>query len=64
MNIDMTNSPPDLTASPREKELQEALNRAAYALFQVKRMPFGQIKEFVIKEHEAACRVLDEVQGG
>jgi hypothetical protein len=48
----------------REQDLLKALNRAAFALFQIKRMNPDAIREFAANEHAAACSVIDneEVQ--
>jgi len=46
-------------AQPPEPQYKDALNRAAYALFQIKRMAPEAIVEFAKAEHEAACKVLD-----
>jgi len=40
-------------------DLRQALNRAAYALFQIKRMVPEEIPKFAADEHSAACAVLD-----
>lgn len=40
-------------------DLRAALKRAAYALFQIKRMVPEAIVEFARQEHKAACDVLD-----
>ena len=42
--------------------LREALDRAAYALFQIKRMVPEEIPKFAADEHSAACAVLDGEQ--
>ena len=41
--------------------LREALDRAAYALFQAKRLAPEAVREHCAKAHEAACKVLDEI---
>ena len=42
--------------------LRQALDRAAYALFQIKRMVPEEIPKFAADEHSAACAVLDGEQ--
>lgn len=44
----------------REEQLRIALDKAAYALFAIKRMAPYAIREFAAKEHEEACKVLDD----
>jgi len=44
----------------RESKLREALNRTAYALFQIKRMQPDAIRAFASAEHSAACLVIDD----
>ena len=43
-------------------DLRLALNRASYALFQIKRMVPEEIPKFAADEHSAACAVLDGEQ--
>jgi hypothetical protein len=40
-------------------DFRQALDRAAYALFQIKRMVPEEIPKFAANEHSAACAVLD-----
>lgn len=45
--------------------LREALDKAAYALFQVKRMGVSdEVHAFVVEAHSEACRVLNKEGGG
>jgi len=46
--------------SERAERLAAALDRAAYALFQIKRMTPDYTREFSTTEHEAACAVLND----
>ena len=44
----------------REEQLRIALDKAAYALFTIKRMAPEAIREFAAKEHAEACKVLND----
>lgn len=46
--------------TPREKELWDALNRAAYALFQIKRMTADGVPAFASSAHIEACETLNK----
>jgi hypothetical protein len=49
----------------KEKECERmwlGLDRAAYALFQIKRMVPEAIHDFAAKSHEKACAILDNEQ--
>ena len=48
-------------ANPYDKieRLRAALNEAAYALFQIKRMQPDAVREFASDAHTKACAVLD-----
>lgn len=48
-----------MDAIERAGRLHAALNAAAYALFQTKRMTPESVREFAAIEHAKACAVLD-----
>ena len=61
----MADAIPELIQDFRElqqeiKRLRAALNEAAYALFQIKRMVPDAIPQFASAAHEKACAVLDD----
>ncbi len=49
-------------AADEIEQLRTALDRAAYALFQIKRMHADAIPRFASDEHAEACNVLNDEQ--